>query len=62
MGLRPAKSNANIWCGVWHEKGGWAWKVEDRQTWAKWGAGGYQSKETAEESMGQCLKGLKVEQ
>jgi hypothetical protein len=61
MGLKQAKGNSYIWAGVWKEKRGWAWKIEDRNRWKTWGGSGFQSRDAAKENMDEVLRGLKVE-
>ncbi len=60
MGLKQAKGNSFIWAGIWKEKRGWAYKVEDRNRWRTWGGGGFHTKNAAEEMMNEILTSLKV--
>jgi hypothetical protein len=55
--------SSSIWAGLWREKGGWAYKIEQRgEKFCQWGSSGFETKKAAEASMDEVLKALKVKE
>lgn len=60
--MEKSSSNPYMRTTVWREKEGWAYKIEERVgKWRKWEAHGYETKDAAEASMDERLKGLEGE-